>query len=86
MENQTHETPIKETERIQIIRYKTPFTYRSILKIYYVEESDAQDYICTGKCTNEMNHDVLDTTLSDYAIYKLITHGNYNIIDISLYI
>ncbi|XP_050465212.1 vascular endothelial growth factor receptor 1 isoform X2 [Cataglyphis hispanica] len=74
LENQTHETPIIETERVQIIRYKTPFTYRSILKIYYVQESDVQDYICTGKYTNEMNHDVLDTTLSDYAIYKLIIH------------
>lgn len=60
------------------MRYETPFTYRSTLKIHYVQESDAASYICTGKYTNEINYEVLETALSDYATYKLSVHGNCN--------
>ncbi|XP_072744995.1 vascular endothelial growth factor receptor 1 isoform X2 [Anoplolepis gracilipes] len=73
-ENQT-ETPILETERLQIKRYKTPFTYRSTLVIHDVQKSDAVDYSCTGKCTNGLNHEGLENVaLSDYTSYNLIVH------------
>ncbi|XP_012522394.1 vascular endothelial growth factor receptor 1 isoform X2 [Monomorium pharaonis] len=66
--NQT-EKPLVETERLQIVQYRTPFTYRSSLKIYNVEESDAQEYFCTGKIMN-LHHEFSDA-LSDYDNYKL---------------
>ncbi|XP_071630624.1 vascular endothelial growth factor receptor 1 isoform X1 [Temnothorax longispinosus] len=67
--NQT-ERPLAESERLQITQHKTPFTYRSTLKLNNVQESDAQDYFCTGKI---MNRETLEP-LSDYATYKLIVH------------
>ncbi|XP_071570035.1 vascular endothelial growth factor receptor 1 isoform X1 [Temnothorax nylanderi] len=67
--NQT-ERPLAESERLQITRHKTPFTYRSTLKLNTVQESDAQDYFCTGKI---MNREALEP-LSDYANYKLDVH------------
>ncbi|XP_025269674.1 vascular endothelial growth factor receptor 1 isoform X3 [Camponotus floridanus] len=74
LENET-ETPVIETNRLKIIHNKTLFTYRSTLKIHHVQESDAQDYICTGKYTNGLSHvDLSNPILSDYAIYKLIIH------------
>jgi len=65
-------------ERLQIVRHKTPFTYRSILKLNNVQESDAQNYLCTGKM-NALNHETSDT-LSDYVNYKLVIHGKYKLI------
>lgn len=62
------------SERLQIIRNKTLFTYRSTIKIHHVQKSDAQDYICTGNYKSSEN-----TILSEYAIYKLVVNGNYNI-------
>jgi len=63
-------------ERLQIVRHKTPFTYRSILKLNNVQESDAQNYFCTGKYAN---HEISDA-LSDYVNYKLVIHGKYKLI------
>ncbi|XP_018340861.1 PREDICTED: vascular endothelial growth factor receptor 1 isoform X1 [Trachymyrmex septentrionalis] len=70
--NETEEL-LMETERLHIVRHKTPFTYRSTLKLYRVEESDAQNYFCTGKIMNTMYYEAPET-LSDYANYKLIIH------------
>ncbi|XP_011871094.1 PREDICTED: vascular endothelial growth factor receptor 1 isoform X2 [Vollenhovia emeryi] len=70
--NQTEE-PLVETETLQIVQHKTPFTYRSTLTLNYVQESDAKDYFCTGKIMNALNHDTLES-LSDYANYKLVIH------------
>lgn len=61
-------------ERIQIMKHKTNFTYRSTLKINNVEESDAQVYTCIGQFTTTF-HDLAETTLSDYATYKLVVYG-----------
>lgn len=60
------------------MRHKTPFTYRSTLKFNNVQESDEQDYFCTGKIVNALNHDALEF-LSDYANYKLVIHGIINL-------
>ncbi|XP_014471193.1 PREDICTED: vascular endothelial growth factor receptor 1 [Dinoponera quadriceps] len=60
--------PIEETERIEIIRRETQFTYRSILSINKVQESDAQDYMCTGKFMAE------DSDLPDSRLYKLVVN------------
>ncbi|XP_032668208.1 LOW QUALITY PROTEIN: vascular endothelial growth factor receptor kdr-like [Odontomachus brunneus] len=57
--------PIKETERIEIIRRETPFTYRSILKIYPVQKSDSQNYICYGQSAS------LDNPISISMLYTL---------------
>ncbi|KYM91172.1 Vascular endothelial growth factor receptor 1 [Atta colombica] len=70
--NETEEL-LMETERLHIVQHKTPFTYRSTLKLYRVQESDAQNYFCTGKIMNTMYYEGPDT-LSDYANYKLIIH------------
>ncbi|XP_029159072.1 vascular endothelial growth factor receptor kdr-like isoform X2 [Nylanderia fulva] len=72
LDNKT-ETSVNETERLQIMRYETPFTYRSTLKIHDVQESDAASYICTGKYINK-NHEVSETVLSDSANYELKVH------------
>ncbi|XP_039309901.1 vascular endothelial growth factor receptor 1 isoform X2 [Solenopsis invicta] len=69
--NRTEE-PIVETERLQIVQYETPFTYRSTLKLHYVEESDAQDYVCIGKI-KDVNHESSDM-LTEYSNYKLVVH------------
>ena len=61
-------------ERLHIVQHKTPFTYRSTLKLHRVQKSDAQNYFCTGKIMNPMYYEGPDT-LSDYANYKLIIHG-----------
>jgi len=61
------------------VPHKTPFTYRSILKLNYVQESDAQNYLCTGKM-NALNHEVSNEALSDYVNYKLVIHGKYKFI------
>ncbi|KYN07332.1 Vascular endothelial growth factor receptor 1 [Cyphomyrmex costatus] len=71
--NQTTEEPLVETERLHIVQHETPFTYRSTLKLYHVQELDAQNYFCTGKIVNALSYETLDT-LSDYANYKLIIH------------
>lgn len=62
------------SERLQILQHKTPFTYRSTLKLNNVQESDAQDYYCIGKVMNVLNYETSDI-LSDYANYKLEIHG-----------
>lgn len=56
------------------MQHKTPFTYRSTLKLNNVEESDAKDYYCIGKVMNVLNYETSDT-LPDYANYKLEIHG-----------
>ncbi|XP_020278228.1 vascular endothelial growth factor receptor 1 isoform X2 [Pseudomyrmex gracilis] len=63
------EAAIEETERIQIMRHKTNFTYRSTLKINNVTKSDSQLYTCIGQCTS---HNL--ELLSDYATYTLIVN------------
>ncbi|XP_011698334.1 PREDICTED: vascular endothelial growth factor receptor 1 isoform X2 [Wasmannia auropunctata] len=67
------EKPINETERLQILQHKTPFTYRSTLKLNDVQETDAQVYTCTGQIINALNHEVSDA-LSDYTYRELVIH------------
>ncbi|XP_076382319.1 vascular endothelial growth factor receptor 1 [Megalopta genalis] len=43
---------IVQSDRISIDRKRTQLTYRSILKIQNVTIEDSQDYICTGKSTD----------------------------------
>nr|XP_012229232.1 PREDICTED: vascular endothelial growth factor receptor kdr-like isoform X1 [Linepithema humile] len=66
--NSSLQTPIVETERLHIIRHKTPFTYQSTIKINNVQKSDAQDYICIGKYISS------NTILSEDGFYKLVVH------------
>ncbi|XP_012285918.1 vascular endothelial growth factor receptor 1 isoform X2 [Orussus abietinus] len=43
------EQPIQETERLTIVKEKSPFTYRAVLRIKNVQKSDAKYYTCSGK-------------------------------------
>lgn len=64
------------SERLNIIKHKTLFTYRSTININNVQKSDAQNYVCTGKSKDIMSN----TTSSENVIYKLVVHGNYIIL------
>ncbi|RLU26184.1 hypothetical protein DMN91_002350 [Ooceraea biroi] len=73
--------PIERTERLEILQHRTPFTYRSTLKINQVRKSDAQTYACIGKSIT-VNHDDCigeqctsqEANLSEFAGYILIVH------------
>ncbi|XP_076749941.1 PDGF- and VEGF-receptor related [Xylocopa sonorina] len=51
-----NDTPIVENDRLTIEQSKTPFTYRSILKIKNVKKSDSTRYVCSNK--EEVEYDL----------------------------